>query len=150
MRIIVDADSCPKRVREIIVKACNRESVHALFIANREIPEVTSDFSHLIVVSTQREAVDDYIIENAVEGEIAVTRDIPLAAVLVENGITVLNDRGTLYTKENIGERLSLRDFSKKLRESGVPFHETDRLDKRDIKTFADTFDRELRKHLKR
>lgn len=148
MRILVDADSCPRRIREIIVKASNRNGVPALFVANRELPDVRSDFSELIIVSGKGEAVDDYIIEYGNKDDIVVTRDIPLAAVLVEKGITVLNDRGKVYSHENVRERLSFRDFSKILRESGIPFHETNSFGKREIKAFADTFDRELRKRL--
>src|ERR1700682_3857468 len=65
------------------------------------------------------DVADRYIAEHAVAGDVAVTSDIPLAALLVPKGVVVLDPRGDEYTTESIGERLSVRNFMDKLRSTG-------------------------------
>jgi uncharacterized protein YaiI (UPF0178 family) len=149
MRIFIDADSCPRRVREIIVRASIREGITTFFIANREIPEVESSHSRLIKVEAEEGAVDNYILRECSQEDIVITRDIPLATELVERGVTVLNDRGTVFTRESIYERLSIRNFAKSLRESGITVRETNKFGKKQIKAFADAFDRILKNKIR-
>ncbi len=142
MSIWVDADSCPRRVREIVIRAAARTGTRAVFVANRRIPTGTMRGYRMRVVAD----ADREILERAGDGDLVVTRDIPLAAQLVRRGITVLNDRGTVYTSENVGERLSWRDFMAELRDRGTYVAEQDRLSDSDIREFANALDRELRR----
>ena len=87
---------------------------------------------------------DSLILEEAGMQDLVITRDIPLAAELVGNGIRVINDRGTVYTEENVRERLSWRDFMADLRDKGMFIPENDRFSERDLREFANAFDREL------
>ena len=144
--IWVDADSCPRRIREIVARAASRCHVPARYVANRDIRLPASEYVSLEVVSGDPEAVDARILSAARRGDFVVTRDIPLAARLVERGLIVLNDRGVVYTAENVGERLSLRNFSKELREAGVYRAGGGALDRRSIHRFANALDRELRR----
>ncbi len=144
MNIWVDADSCPRRVREIVIRAAGRTGTRAVFVANRNIPTGRmKGFRMRVVADADRE-----ILERVEDADLVVTRDIPLAAQLVGRGITVLNDRGTVYTSENVGERLSWRDFMAELRERGTYVPEQDRLGDTDIREFANALDRELRRRL--
>lgn len=111
MIIWVDADSCPIRVREIIVKAAFRLSILAVFVANREIPLRKHKYIGLVITEKSEQSADIYIVECAKIGDLVITRDIPLAARLVNNGIAVINDRGMSFTKDNVNERLSIRNF---------------------------------------
>ena len=142
MNIWVDADSCPRRVREIVIRAAERTGARAVFVANRRIPTGRMKGYRMRVVAD----ADREIVERVGDADLVVTRDIPLAAQLVKRGITVLNDRGTIYTNENVGERLSWRDFMAELRERGTYIPEQDRLDESDIREFANSLDRELRR----
>jgi len=88
---------------------------------------------------------DKYIYENSANGDIAITRDIPLAADLVKDGLLVLDDRGNVFTADNIGERLSIRNAMTELRSYGVMSRSTGTMNIRDIQHFANAFDKELR-----
>ncbi len=103
----------------------------------------------MVVVSAEEGSADRYIVEHARSGDIAITRDIPHAADLVERGVLVLNDRGTVFSAENVRERLSVRDFMYDLRNSGVGVPERGRFGQRDIALFAQAFDRELTARLR-
>lgn len=96
------------------------------------------------------DAADNQIVAQCGNNDIVITRDIPLAQRLVDMGITVLNDRGILYTAENIRERLSLRNFNLELYERGIAAEKTDRFGKKELNLFANSFDREIQKKLKK
>ncbi|MEW5815672.1 MAG: DUF188 domain-containing protein [Spirochaetota bacterium] len=150
MKILVDSDSCPKQVRTIIARASIREHVKAVFVANRKIPILKSDSISMVLVSPGEGGADEYILKNISQDDIVITRDIPLAAELVKRGILTMNDRGMVFSMENIGERLSMRDFMHNLRQKGINIPEEDNFGPKEVKSFADAFDREFHKLLRR
>ena len=141
MTIWVDSDSCPVRVREVISKASFRLSVLAVFVANREIPIKIHKYINLIITEKKEQSADIYIVESAKLGDLVITRDIPLAARLVDNEIAVINDRGTYFTKENVKERLSVRNFVYKVRFDGPMTAKMGQFSKKDLQNFSNTFD---------
>ncbi len=145
MTIWVDADSCPVRIREIIVRASGRTGIAAVFVANRVIPGVETATTSLIVVEKGEGVADRYIMEQSVSGDLAVTRDIPLAADLSDKDILVLDDRGGIVDKDNARQRLSLRNAMTELRSYGIQSETTKPMTNRDIQQFANAFDRRLR-----
>lgn len=149
MTFFVDADSCPVRIREIICKTAQRLQKPALFVANRLIPIPKMSYCKTLITGAEDQAADTYILAHAVPGDIVITRDIPLAKQLVDAHICVLNDRGTVYTAENINERLSLRDFMYELSANGLAPERTKAFGKKEIMEFACSFDRETQKVLK-
>ncbi len=146
MIIWVDADSCPIKIRDIISKASKRLSIKAIYVANREIPVHNHHYIDKVVTSAEDQSADNYIEKHIEVNDILITRDIPLANDIVDKGIVVLNDRGIVYTQENIKERLSIRDFMQEARERGVGNETTSRFGPKDIQKFSNSFDKELRK----
>lgn len=149
MTIWVDSDSCPVRVREIICKASLRLSVSAVFVANRLIPVASHELINFVVTSGDEQSADNYIIEHSKKGDLVITRDIPLAVALVELGIAVINDRGVLFTPDNVRERLSMRDFMYEVRSNGLMTDKMGAFNKKDLQNFSNTFDSVLTKLLK-
>lgn len=146
MRIWVDSDSCPRQIREIILRASGRVEINTIFVANRNIPNVENKWSSMQMVPLGEGQADKYICENAEEGDIAITRDIPLAADLVKEGLLVLDDRGSVFTTDNIGERLSMRNAMTELRSYGVMSKSSGSMSNRYVQQFANAFDKELRR----
>jgi uncharacterized protein YaiI (UPF0178 family) len=144
MKIFVDADSCPKPARELILRTAARTALTVVFAANRPIPGVTGAGVVMEVCPAGEGAADDRIVELARNGDLVITRDIPLASRLVEAAIPVIDDRGQAYTKENIREKLSLRDFKVGLADNGLGMERTASYGKRELKKFADSLDRLL------
>ena len=72
------------------------------------------------------------------------THDIPLAALLVPKGVTVLDPRGEEHTEETIGERLSIRDFMEQVRSAGGQTGGPPPYDARAKQAFANALDRAL------
>jgi uncharacterized protein YaiI (UPF0178 family) len=156
--LYVDADSCPREIREIILRAVVKREIPALFVANIELPDVillqqkqlkssdNKDLVTMLVVENKDGSADNKIVELAKKDCIAITRDIPLADRLVSLGLVVLDDRGSVFTAENIKERLSVRNLMTQLRLEGVYVEKTKALGSKEIQGFANALDRELTK----
>jgi hypothetical protein len=149
MRIFVDADACPATVKEIVVRAAQRLAVSAIFVANKTIRLPPSRHVSTVRVAMGLDVADGYIAKAAEAGDLAITADIPLSAALVARGALVLDPRGTVYTTENVGEALALRDFHHELREGGVVTGGPSGFGPREARQFAAAFDRELSKSMR-
>ena len=147
-KIWIDADSCPKLVREFVLKYAENKNLEVIFVANKRIPSERNNFT-MIICPLEQDAADDYIVNNASLNDLVITRDIPLADRLVEKEITTINDRGLLFTTENIKEKLSLRNFNKELYENGIISEKMSTFSKKDVNNFANCFDREIQKKLR-
>jgi uncharacterized protein YaiI (UPF0178 family) len=146
VKILVDADSCPKQARDLVLRRAAKLAVRVIFAANRPIPDAAD--AQMEICPAGENAADDRIVELAESGDIVVTRDVPLAKRLVEKDISVLDDRGRVFTKNNINELLSLRDFTVGLAENGLEFERSASYGKKELKKFADSLDRILTKAL--
>ncbi|HSG11078.1 MAG TPA: YaiI/YqxD family protein [Gammaproteobacteria bacterium] len=120
MQIWVDADACPRAIKEILYRAADRVGMQLILVANQPLQVPGSRFIRTVQVSAGFDVADNYIVQAVAEGDLVITADIPLAAGVIANGARALNPRGELYTQDNIRERLNMRDFMDTLRGSGV------------------------------
>ena len=120
MKIWVDADACPKAVKEILYRVAERTEISVTLVANYPLHLPHSSFIHLTQVGSGADIADDEIADKCEVGDLVITADIPLAARVVEKGAQALDPRGTIYDKNNIGQVLSMRNFMDELRGSGV------------------------------
>ena len=120
MRIWVDADACPRVIKDIVFRASERLELPVILVANKGLAKHHSRLVTSVVVAEGFDVADDYIAENATAEDLVITADIPLAARIVARGAVGLDPRGELYTEENVGERLSMRDLMQELRETGM------------------------------
>ena len=149
MQILVDADSCPKLARDMLLRFSARLDIPIVFAANRPIPDIknaktASSNIHMEICSSEEGAADRRIIELAENGDLVVTRDLPLAEILVEKNIRVIDDRGRVFTRENIRELRSIRDFTVDLAESGLGMERIAAYGKKELNKLANSLDREL------
>lgn len=150
VKIFVDADACPAAVKEIVIRAAERLGVSAIFVANKDLRLSPSRHVSTVRVAMGLDVADGYIARRASAGDLAITADIPLAAALVARGVVVLDLRGTVYTEENVGEALALRNFHHELREGGVVTGGPSGFGPKQAREFAGAFDRELSKAVRR
>lgn len=150
MRIWVDADAAPRGVKDVVARAALRLELPAMFVANQRLQTPANNpFVTAVKVDGGPDAADDHIAELARPGDLAVTADIPLAARLVEKGVKAIDPRGTEYTVENIGERLSVRNFMDELRSTGIETGGPRAYGQKEKRAFAASFDRVLTRLLK-
>jgi uncharacterized protein YaiI (UPF0178 family) len=149
MKILVDADSCPKDARELTLRTAKRRGIPAVFAANRPVPGIDGKNITMEICPPGENSADDRIVALAVPGDLAVTRDLALAKRLLENDVVVIDDRGRVLSRDNINELLSLRDFVVDLAENGMGVERTANYGKKERKAFADSMDRQLTKMFK-
>lgn len=149
--IWIDADSCPVQVRELTLRFSNRLQIPVHFVANRNIPHPENPLIKMTICEANQNAADDYIVEHILPNDLAITRDIPLAARLVDKNICTLNDRGVVFTEKNIAEKLASRNLNYMLLENGIFQLEKkgNTYGKKEINAFANSLDRELQKKLR-
>jgi len=144
MKIWVDADACPKPVKEILYRAAERTRIELILVANSTLVVPRSTLISSRTVAQGPDVADKAIVEWAEPGDLAVTADIPLAAALVEKGVLAIDPRGELYSAENIRQQLSMRNFMDALRGSGVDTGGPSTFGPRERQAFANQLDRLL------
>jgi len=149
MKILVDADSCPRDARRLALGAARRLGIRAVFAANRPIPGIGGESAEMEICPPGDNSADNRLVELAEPGDLAVSRDLPLAKRLLEKGSAVIDDRGRVFTPDNINELVSIRNFSVGLAECGLGAERIASYGKKACKAFADSLDRQLAKMLK-
>lgn len=142
--IWVDADACPKIIKEILYRAAKRVELPLTLVANMPLRPPASRFIKTVLVRAGRDVADSHILAHLTPGDLVITADIPLAAEVIAQGGHALNPRGEFYSEENIRERLSIRDFLDTLRSNGVETGGPPLLNQKDRQAFANQLDRFL------
>lgn len=147
MKIWVDADACPKVIKEILYRAATRVQCQLILVANQSLDTPRSAYIKSIRVESGFDVADNYIVQQCVAGNLVITADIPLAAEVMEKGAEALNPRGEFYNRDTIRQKLTMRDFMDEMRGTAVqtgggppPLNQTDR------REFANALDRFLNK----
>ncbi len=146
MHIWVDADACPKPIKEILFRAAERVRVSLVLIANQALRTPRSRYIKAIQVPGGFDVADKHIVQQIQTGDLVITADIPLAAAVIEKGGHALNPRGEFYSQDNIRQRLTMRNFMEELRSAGVVTGGPALFNQADRKAFADELDRFLSK----
>ena len=144
MRIWVDADACPRVIKEILYRAAERVRVRLTLIANRPLWAPRSEFIDTMKVPSGFDVADGRILELVERGDLVITADIPLAAEVVGKGAHALSPRGELYTEDNVRERLAVRNLMDQLRNEGVVTGGPSSLGPSDRQAFANQLDQLL------
>ena len=141
-QIWVDADACPKVIKEILFRSADRVGMTLTLVANQPLNTPRSQNIRSIQVAAGFDVADNHIVQQAETGDLVITADIPLAAEVIAKGCLALNPRGELYTEENIRQRLNMRDFMDTLRSSGVDTGGPSSFSQKDRLAFANQLDR--------
>ncbi|MFC4259600.1 YaiI/YqxD family protein [Marinobacter lacisalsi] len=150
MPIWVDADACPVPIREILCRAATRWQIETTFIANHVIKLPPSPWIKARQVPQGFDVADNEIMAQLSKGDLVITQDIPLAAEAIEQGADVFNPRGQAFTRDNIRQRLAMRNFMEEMRSAGEMTGGPSAFSQQDRKEFADQLDRWLQKHHRR
>ena len=147
MQIWVDADACPNVIKEILFRAAERVQAPLILVANKILQIPPSRYIRAMRVGAGFDVADNTIVREMELGDLVITADIPLASEVIGQGGHALNPRGEFYSKENIEERLTMRNFMDELRETGVNTGGPATLNQKDRQAFANGLDRFLARH---
>ncbi len=143
-RIWVDADACPKAVREVLFRAAQRRRVQVILVANQPMSTPPGPLVKAIQVPSGFDVADNHIVTELAPGDLVITADIPLAAEVLAKGGEAINPRGERYSRETIRQRLAMRNFMDEMRSSGIPSGGPPPFGPRDVQSFANSLDRWL------
>jgi len=146
MRIWVDGDACPVVIKDLLFRAAVRVKVLMTVVANEKLRVPVSEFIQTLVVGSGMNVADKQIVELVEAGDLVVTADVPLAAHVVQKGGIAINPRGELYTAENIGERITMRNLMDELRGNDLVTGGPAPFGVKDKQAFANQLDRLLAK----
>lgn len=147
MKIWIDADACPAVIREIVFKASQRMRLSVVLVANQYQRVPSSELISFVKVDKGLNKADQYISDTLQAGDLVITADIPLAAEVIDRDGHALSPRGEMFSEENIGSRLSMRNFMEELRDSGMETGGPPPMGASDKKKFAGALDRFLARH---
>lgn len=144
MRIFVDADACPKVIKEILYKAAIRTTTELILVANTYLFTPISKLIKVIKVDKGFDVADERIVKEINANDIVITADIPLADFSVQKGAIAINPRGKLYTAENIKQQLATRNLMTELRDNQIIRGGPGAFTKQDVQAFANQLDKLL------
>ena len=144
MQIWVDADACPKAIKDILFRVAERTKIMITLVANHSLHIPPSRYIAMLQVSAGFDVADNEIVKRLSAGDLVITGDIPLAHEILNKGGHAINPRGERYNQDTIAERLAMRDFMESLRSSGINTGGVSTLAARDIQAFANQLDRFL------
>ena len=144
MQIWVDADACPKAIKDILFRSAERTGIMTILVANQYLQTPPSRYIKSMLVTSGYDVADNEIVKSLSVGDLVITGDIPLAYEVIGKGGHAINPRGERYTQDTIKERLNMRDFMDTLRASGINIGGPSALNSRDIQAFANQLDKFL------
>jgi len=132
-------------VKELVFRTAKRLVIETVLVANQRLQTPAGNpLVSAVWVDGGADVADQYIAAHASPGDLVVTQDVPLAALLVPRQVAVLDPRGEEHTSETIGERLSVRDFMEQARMAGAVTGGPPPYDARAKQAFAGALDRVL------
>lgn len=146
MTIWVDADACPKLIKEILFRAATRTQTDLTLIANQMLAVPKSPWIRALQVPKGFDVADTEIVQRVSPGDLVVTADIPLASEVIAKGAIVITPRGETYDTGSIAAALTMRNFMDSLRSSGVETGGPSAFTAGDQREFARQLDRYLAK----
>lgn len=147
IKVYVDADACPKPIKEILFRLAERTGIAVIFVANHNLMAPRIPSVRCVQVGQGFDVADDFIVQQVRPGDLVITADIPLAADIIDCDASALNPRGELYTRANVRARLNMRDFFETMRASGIHSGGAAPLSQRDRMDFANALDRYVAQH---
>jgi len=147
MQIWVDADACPRAVKEVLFRCANRAQVMTTLVANQFLKAPPSAYIKSVQVPGGFDVADNEIVARLEKDDLVITADIPLADEVISKQGAALNPRGTFYTKENIKDHLQRRDMRESLRDSGMVSGGPDAYGKKELQAFSNALDRYVTQH---
>lgn len=116
MKILVDADACPKNALQICMELGRKYSVPVWTVASFN-HNIVSD--HHVVVGDGSQEADIKVLNVTEAKDIIVTQDWGLAAMVLGKKAGCISPAGRVFTNENIEFLLEEREVKAKLRRGG-------------------------------
>ena len=149
MKLFIDGDAFPNLLKQIVLRAIEKQKIDTIVIANKKINIGTSNYIKYIIVDTKQDEADDKIVEMLQENDLVITADIPLADRTIQKNAHAIDHRGATYTPDNIKQYLAIRNLMQEIRDSGEMTKGPAPFSQKDAQQFANSFNAFLQKNYK-
>ena len=150
MKLFIDGDAFPNLLKQIVLRAIEKQKINTIVIANKKINIGASNYIKYIIVDTKQDEADDKIVEMLEASDLVITADIPLADRTIEKNAHAIDHRGAMYTKDNIKQYLAIRNLMQEIRDSGEMTKGPAPFSQKDAQQFANSFNAFLQKYNKK
>ena len=150
MKLFIDGDAFPNLLKQIVLRAIEKQKINTIVIENKKINICASNYIKYIIVDTKQDEADDKIVEMLEASDLVITADIPLADRTIEKNAHAIDHRGAIYTKDNIKEYLAIRNLMQEIRDSGEITKGPAPFSQKDAQQFANSFNAFLQKYNKK
>ena len=147
LNVYVDGDAFPNLLKPILFRSIERLGLQTFVVANKKIDIGKSDLVSYIIVEQGADVADAKIVELALEGDLVITADIPLADRVISKKAHAIDHRGELYSVDNIKQYLAMRNLMDKIRESGEITKGPKPFSQKNAHEFANQLNNFLAKH---
>lgn len=147
--LFIDADACP--VTREAISAARQLGIPVMLVANgtQNLERHTRRAGvEAVQVSSGADAADFAVIERLASGDVVVTQDIGLAAMVLGRGAAAVSPRGRVFHLATIDAEMHIRHEEKKLRRAGGRHGGPRAFTDEDREHFADVIERLLREAL--
>ena len=148
LTIFIDADACP--VKDEVYKVAQRYGLKTIVVSNAFMQISASPLISRMIVDAGPDAADDWIADQAVEGDVVITNDIPLGDRVLKVGGYPLSAQGRPFTPDSIGAALAQRALMEHLRSTGEMTGGPRPFDRNDRSRFLQALDQLIQKERRR
>lgn len=117
MKLLIDGDGCPV-IRQTVALA-RRYHLECLIFCDTA-HRIDYPGAHTVIVDQGRDMVDFALVNRTEAGDIVITQDYGLAAMVLAKQAYAINQNGMRFTEENIDGLLSTRHINREQRRQGV------------------------------
>ena len=149
MKLFIDGDAFPNLLKQIVLRAIEKQKINTIVIANKKINIGASNYIKYIIVDTKQDEADDKIVEMLNRNDLVITADIPLADRTIDKDAHAIDHRGSMYTKDNIKQFLAIRNLMQEIRDSGEITKGPAPFNQKDAQQFANSLNAFLQKYNK-
>lgn len=135
----MDADGCP--VKDEVYRVAKRYEIEVTLVSNSWMRTPAVEWVSLVVVEDLFDAADDWIVTHVAKDDIVITADIPLASRCLEKEARVLGPKGRVFSEDDIGEALGVRELLSHIRDLGGTTRGPAPFDRRDRSNFLQRLD---------
>lgn len=116
VKLLIDADGCP--VVDLTIETAKRFQLPVLLLCDTA-HEMQREGAETITVSKGADAVDFVLVNRVQKGDVVVTQDYGLAAMVLAKQGYPIDQNGRVYSDSNIDQLLHGRHVAKKIRQAG-------------------------------
>ncbi|WP_114569755.1 YaiI/YqxD family protein [Exiguobacterium flavidum] len=116
MKILIDADGCP--VVDLTISIAKENGLEVILVCDTA-HEMNRDGARTITVGQGADAVDYALVNQVAPGDIVVTQDFGLGAMVLAKRGLAIDQNGRAFTEDNMDQLLFARHLGQKIRRAG-------------------------------